>query len=279
MSSNKYGSMFDDEDEDLGGTPQVSPEEVEETKPVEIGLLNDEAKALIEAKAKQAADQGKRAARAGLAAVGRAGVAIKVQGEKLKSRVQGGSKQIKRPVVLGVLGAIVVAGGVAGWWVWSKDETLRELPKVEAPVVDTPTATAAPEPEADPLPPSPAAVEVEQSTTVEQPEPMPTMPTIDPAVVRDVPPRPVEATAPSVLSKPVATRDAPAPVVATPAPKPAPVEVRPSVAEKTKPAGNARRSRPQQPVPKQADRAPAPIGEREQQQIDQIHALFGDGKQ
>lgn len=272
----KRSSMFDD-DEDLGAAPQApSSDPAQETKPAEVGLFNDEAAALIDAKAKQAAEQATRAAKAGMAAAGRAAVAMKAKGEQLKAQVQAKREGGKRPLVIGLVAIVFVVGGAAGWWVWSKDKNHAETQQSVVPVVPAPASMTEPATQPEAEAPQAPAEEIAPQPAPEPQEVLPEMPMIPPAgsaygsTQASEDPAPVQAPAPAPVAK------EPAPVAAAPAPKPAPVEQRPAVMEQPKPARVVAKSQAPKPAPKQAAPAPTPIGEREQQQIDQIRSLFGN---
>jgi hypothetical protein len=272
----KRSAMFDD-DEDLGATPQApSPDPAQKTKPAEIGLLNDEAAALIDAKAKQAAEQTKRAAKAGMAAAGRAAVALKVKGEQLKGQVQTKREGSKRPLVIGLVAIVLVAGGAIGWWVWPKDKDHAETQQSVVPVIPAPAPTTEPSPQTEAQTPAETVKEVAPEPAAEPQGVLPEMPIIPPAGSAygstQVPeePRQVDAPPPATVAKD------PTPVAAAAAPKPAPVEQRPAVMEQPKPVRVVAKPTRQKPAPRQVAPAPAPIGEREQQQIEQIRSLFGN---
>ncbi|MGH8466558.1 MAG: hypothetical protein ACRER5_20665, partial [Pseudomonas sp.] len=87
MSNDKYGSMFDDEE--LGSTiPPVNDSGPKQTPIADPGLLNDEARELIEAKTKAAVETSKQAAKAGLAATVRATKQLVEKARETKTRVQ-----------------------------------------------------------------------------------------------------------------------------------------------------------------------------------------------
>lgn len=276
MSSKQFGSMFDD-DEDLEGIPQPSdPVPNAEPSTDRVGLINDEAAALIDAKAKQAAEQAQRAAKAGLAAASRAAEAVKNHGKKLKEKVGTRGEGSKRPLVIGLVALAVVASSAIGWWVWSRDAGHGETHQSEAPVMVIPPAGAAASPQVLVEEPEQAPAGVDEQPAAERPEPMPTMPVFAPAEGRYVSPQTTVAPAP-VQETRVETRQATAaPVADEPAPVRRPEE---QPARETKPASvpsvASRSSRPQRAAPAPAKPAET-IGAREQQQIDQIHALFGN---
>jgi cytoskeletal protein RodZ len=272
----KRSSMFDD-DEDLGLTPQaLLPDPAQETKPAEVGLFNDEAAALIDAKAKQAAEQATRAAKAGMAAAGRAAVALKAKGEQLKGQVQSKREGSKRPLVIGMVAIVFVVGGAIGWWVWSKEKDHAEPQQSVVPVVPAPAPITepAPQPEAE-APPAPAE-EVAPQPAPETQEVLPEMPMIPPAGSAYGSPQASEDPAPVQVRAPEPVRQDPVPVAATPKPKAASIQQRPTSVEQPKPASVVAKPTAPKPAPKQAAPVPAPIGEREQQQIEQIRSLFGD---
>lgn len=273
--NNKFGSMFDDDD-DLGSVPQApSDDGAQETKPAQVGLFNDEAAALIEEKAKQAAEQGKRAAKAGLAATARVAKAAVAKGQELKAQAGEGNGRRRSPTVLVLVVLVVLMGGVIGWLVLSKETGSAETSQPVAPVVMPPPAGIAPATDA----PSPNDGQVpstdHEPQAVEQAAPLPTMPAMGAGGGRYVPPgmqAPEEQVQEPVMEKPAPT---PAPIsqpVVAEAPE---VQVRPDpVAAPSKPrrAEQQAKSAPVQP-PKPA---PAPLGEKEQQQIDQIRSMFGE---
>lgn len=274
--SNKFGSMFDDDD-DLGSNPQApSDDGAQETRPAQVGLFNDEAAALIEEKAKQAAEQGKRAAKAGLAATARVAKAAVAKGQELKTQAGEGKGRRLSPMVLVLVVLIVLMGGVIGWLVLSKDTGSAETSQPVAPVVMPPSAGIAPATETpSPTPVQAPSVEHEPQP-VEPAAPLPTMPVMGAGGGRYVPPgmqapdeevqEPAQQEAPAApapVSQPVVERVPEA--QARPAPVAAPSKPRTTRQQHAKP------SSVQPPKP-----APAPIGEKEQQQIDQIRALFGN---
>jgi hypothetical protein len=276
MGSKQFGSMFDD-DEDQEGIPQPSdPVPNAEPSTDRVELINDEAAALIDAKAKQAAEQAQRAAKAGLAAASRAAEAVKNRGKKLKEKASTRGDGSKRPLVIGLVALALVASSAIGWWVWSRDAGHEETHQSEAPVLVILPAGAAALPQEPVKEPEQAPVEVGEQPAVEQPEPMPTMPVFAPAEGRYVPPQITAVPAPALQTRSEAQQAEAAPVAEERAPVRRPAE---QPARETKPASApavaSRSSRPQRAAPAPAKPAET-IGAREQQQIDQIHALFGN---
>lgn len=273
--SNKFGSMFDDDD--LGSVPQApSDDGAQETKPAQVGLFNDEAAALIEEKAKQAAEQGKRAAKAGLAATARVAKAAVAKGQELKAQAGEGKGRRLSPMVLVLVILVVLMGGVIGWLVLSKETGSAETSQPVAPVVMPPSAGIAPATDA----PSPAPVQApnvdQEPQPVEPAAPLPTMPAMGAGGGRYVPPG-MQAPEEQV-QEPEQEEAAPAPApISRPVVEQVPkVQARPEpVTAPSKP--KATRQQQAKPAPVQPPKpAPAPIGEKEQQQIDQIRALFGN---
>lgn len=276
MSRNKFGSMFDDDD-DLESSPQASSAApAEEPAPDHVGLINDEAAALLDAKAKQAAEQAQRAAKAGLAAASRAADVLKGQGKKLKEKAQTTGESSKRPMVIGLVSVAVVVVGAISWWVWSRDAGHAETRQPEVPVVVIPAAGGAVEPQAAEQQHEPGPVDVEQAPAAEQPEPMPAIPVIPPAgggfVQQPTPASPTPAQNPRAEASRVppisVVEDMPPERGTTPKAEPAlrpptspTVAVRAQLAKRTSTDAASHESE---------------IGSREKQQIDQIHALFGD---
>lgn len=276
MSSNKFGSMFDDDD-DLEGIPLSSdPVSDEEPSSDRVGLINDEAAALIDAKAKQAAEQAQRAAKAGLAAASRAAEAVKNKGKKLKEKANTRGEGSKRPLVIGLVVLAVFASSAVGWWVWSRDAGHEETHQPQAPVMVIPAVGAAASPQVQDDEPAQAPAEVDQEPTAEQPELMPAMPVFAPAEGRYVPPQPTPEPTPAQETRAEPQQAAVSPVAEEREPVRKPVE---QPARETKPASVSsvagRSSKPQRtdPAPTKSTET---IGVREQQQIDQIHALFGN---
>ncbi|MGN6113858.1 MAG: hypothetical protein ACTHOC_12790 [Luteimonas sp.] len=276
MSSNKFGSMFDDDD-DLEGIPH-SPDPVPDAEPSadRVGLINDEAAALIDAKAKQAAEQAQRAAKAGLAAASRAAEAVKNKGRKLKEKASTRGQGSKRPLVIGLVVLVVVASSAFGWWVWSGDAGHEETHQPQAPVMVIPAASPGTSPQELTAKPEQAPAEVDQETVPEQPELMPSMPVFAPAEGRYVPPQSTPEPTPVQETRAEPRQAAVPPVAEERAPVRKPVE---QPAPDTKPASvpsvASRSSKPRRSDPA-ATKPAETIGAREQQQIDQIHALFGN---
>ena len=276
MSSNKFGSMFDDDD-DLEGSPQASSAApAEAPTPDHVGLINEEAAAQLDAKAKQAAEHAQRAVKAGLAAASRAADVLKGQGKKLKEKAQTTGESSKRPMAIGLVSVAVVVVGAISWWVWSRDAGHAETRQPVAPVMVIPAAGGAVEPQAAEQQHEQGSVDGEQAPAVEQSEPMPAMPVIPPAGGGFVPQLPPASPTPAHDPRAEASRVPSIPVVEEPAPE---QEVMPKMAPTLKSAPSSAVSVRTPPAKRTTSEGASPksdIGSREKQQIDQIHALFGD---
>lgn len=276
MSSNKFGSMFDDDD-DLEGSPQASSAApAKAPAPDHVGLINEEAAALLDAKAKQTAEHAQRAAKAGLAAASRAADVMKGQGKKLKEKAQTTVESSKRPMVIGLVSVALVVAGAAGWWVWSKDAGHRETRQSEVPVVVIPAAGGAVEPQAAEQQHEPGPVDGKQAPAAEKPEPMPAIPVIPPAgggfVQQPTPASPTPAQDPRAEASRVPSTS----VVEEPAPEQGVIPKTASTLKSAPSSAVAVRTPPAKRTTSEAVSPKSEIGSREKQQIDQIHALFGD---
>src|SRR5690606_8003932 len=259
--------------DDLEGIPQSStPAPADEPAPDQVGLVSDEAAALIDAKAKQAAEQAQRAAKAGLAAASRAAVAMKAQGEKLRAKVQGKAESRKRPRVIGMTAGVLVVGGAIGWWVWSQDADHRETQQPVAPVMVIPAGGGTVEPQAAEPQHEPAPVEVEQAPAAKQAEPMPTMPVIPPVGGGFVQQQPVAAPPPAQDRRADASQVPTAAVLEAPAPEQGTTPKAASTPKPTTSSPVVRRTPPAKRIASGAASPNSEIGSREKQQIDQIHA-------
>lgn len=255
--SNKFGSMFDD---DELGAPSPAPPSNEHSKTAieDPGLLNDEARALIEAQAKAAMETSKKAAKAGLAATLKAGEALAAKAKETKACVQADPASGKRAKVLAISAAVVVVLGVVAWFVF-KPDSQDATPATEAgPMM--PVIPAAQAVSVQPKPTVPAvATDVEAQAGVvdarpqvepaqaEQAEPVP-MPMLSPGAfeakaTQQNPPK--QEPLPEVKSKPVSG--------SVPAAKPATGEM-----QRAARSHSAKASR---------------VGEYERQQIDAIKSF------
>lgn len=252
--SNKFGSMFDD---DELGAPSPAPPSDEHSKTAieDLGLLNDEARALIEAQAKAAMETSKKAAKAGLAATLKAGEALAAKAKETKARVQADPASGKRAKVLAISAAVVVVLGVVAWFVFKPDSQDAKPASEAGPM--TPVIPAAQAVSVQPEPPALQVVpDVEtQAGTVE------VQPQVEPTQAEPTEPVPMPMLSPGAFeaqaTQPNPPKEEPLPAVKSePAPVPAPA-AKPAVAAKP----HAARPRP--------TKAPQ-VGEQEQQQIDAI---------
>lgn len=254
--SNKFGSMFDD---DELGAPSPAPLSNEHSKTAieDPGLLNDEARALIEAQAQAAMETSKKAAKAGLAATLKAGEVLAAKAKATKARIQAEPSGGKRAKFLAISAVVVVLTAVA--WFAFKSGSQDATPATEVgPMM--PVIPAAEAVSVQPKPTVPAvAPDVEAQAGVvdvrpqvepaqaEQAEPVP-MPMLSPGAfeaeaTQQNPPK--QEPLPEVKSKPVSG--------SVPAAKPA--------------AGEMRRAA------RSHSAKASPVGEYERQQIDAIKSF------